>query len=337
MRYNDIEEQWDLTCGPEGRKGMKRLTLVLLSAVLIAMLTAGCAGQKKYRKTENTGSKADEYPYLVKTESAAWYLAKADIELLGEDDFYEGLYALLDDAEADMRDAREALKGYIPDDIPAVDIFTDFCGKAGISESANAYYNGRGNFIKLFNGWDNVRITLMHEYVHYLTMHCAQTPTLFGFWAEGVAEYVSGIVCKNRMARSQNMGFEIAGYPQIMWEQSWDDTEKCIDSKKLYFGLGALAANGGLIGQRYYAVMNETIVRTEEMDENLQPGELSLFEASGMIAYLVETYGRDTVFNNWNVVPIEMETVFGKTFSELYLEWAEWNAEQCGLMGIRFQ
>ena len=125
----------------------------------------------------------------------------------------------------------------------------------------------------------------------------------------------------------ENMGFEIAGYPRVMWDQSWDEAENCIDPRKLYFGLGTIAANGGLVGQRYYAVMNEMIVRTDEMQQDLQPQERSLCEASGMIAYLVDTYGKDTVFTTWSVDPDEMETVFGKPFSELYREWAEWNAE----------
>lgn len=57
-------------------------------------------------------------------------------------------------------------------------------------------------------------------------------------------------------------------------------------------------------------------------------------EASGMIAYLMETYGRDTVFGNWNLDPDRMDTVFGKTYSEIYREWAAWNEEQCKLLGI---
>ena len=318
------------------RTGIRLPALALLCAMLIAALVCGCAGRQGYKKAENTGDRADEYPYLVKTESATWYLAKADVELLGEDAFDKGLYAMLDDAEADMRDAREALKGFIPDEIPPVDIMTDFCGRSGIAESANAYYDGKGNFIKLFIGWENARITLLHEYVHYLTMHCAETPARFGFWSEGVAEYVATLVCKNRLARSENMGFEIAGYPPVMWDLAWDEQENCIDPRKLYFGLGAIAANGGLVGQRYYAVGNETIVRTEEMDADLQPGELSLCEASGMIEYFVKTFGKEIVFGNWNTDPNAMETVFGKPFAELYREWAEWNAEQCGPMGIRF-
>ena len=119
-----------------------------------------------------------------------------------------------------------------------------------------------------------------------------------------------------------------------MWDLAWDEAENCIDPRKLAIGLGALAANGGLVGQRYYAVMNEMIVRTEEMDQNLKPDELSLCEASGMIAYLVDEYGKDTVFGNWNVDPDDMATVYGKDFSELYRDWAAWNEEQCKLLGI---
>jgi hypothetical protein len=256
--------------------------------------------------------------------------------LLGEDAYYEGLYAVLDEVEADFADAREALKGYIPDEIAPIDIYTDFCGKDETAATANAYYNGSENYIKLFNGWKIVRISLQHEYVHYLTMHCAQNPTQFGFWAERIAEYVCNLICKNRLARSENMGFEIAGYPQAMWDLSWNEEENCIDPLKLSYGLGAIAANGGLAGVSYYAVMNETIVRTDEMEKNLKPSELSMFEASGMIAYLVDTYGRDTTFANWNIDPNAMEAVFGKPFSELYCDWAAWNAEQCRIMGMQF-
>ena len=43
-----------------------------------------------------------------------------------------------------------------------------------------------------------------------------------------------------------------------MWDLSWNEEENCIDPLKLSYGLGAIAANGGLTGVRYYAVMNDT-------------------------------------------------------------------------------
>ena len=315
---------------------MKRMIALLLATVLLSLPVISCAEQTGYQMEENTGWNKDSRPYIIRTPYAAWYISKADIELLGEDTYYEGLYAILDDAEADFADARAALKGFIPDEIQPIDIYTDFCNKAEASKTSDAFYRQLGNYIKLFNGRNSARVALLHEYVHYLTMHCAETYTQFGFWAEGMADYVANVVCKNRMGRSENMGFEMAGYPPMMWDLSWDEAENCIDPRKLNYGLGVLAANGGLVGVRYYAVKNETIVRTEEMDQNLKPQELSLCEASGMIAYLVDEYGKDIVFGNWDVDPDSVDTVYGKTFSELYRDWAVWNEEQCRIMGIQF-
>ena len=313
---------------------MKRIIALLLAALLLSLPVICCAEQTGYQKEEYTGWNKESYPWIIRTPNAVWYISKADIELLGEEAYYEGLYAILDDAEADFADARAALAGYITDEIQPIDIHTDFCNKAEKSKNAGAYYNGQGNFIKLFSGWNDARAALLHEYVHYLTMHCAQPRTRFGFWAEGMAAYVADHVCKNRLGRSVNMAFEKAGYPPVMWDLAWDEAENCIDPRKLDIGLGVLAAKGGLVGQRYYAAMNEMIVRTEEMDQNLKPDELSLCEASGMIAYLVDEYGKDTVFGNWNVDPDDMATVYGKDFSELYRDWAAWNEEQCKLLGI---
>ena len=315
---------------------MKRITAFLLAILLLSLPVICCAEPAGYQKEENTGWNKDSYPWIIRAPYAVWYISRADIELLGEDAYYEGLYAILDDAEADFTDARTALAGFVPDEIQPIDIYTDFCNKAEASKTADAFYRELGNYIKLFSGWNIARIALLHEYVHYLTRHCAHPGTQFGFWTEGMAEYVASVVCKNRLGRSENMGFEIAGYPPVMWDLAWDEAENCIDPRKLNFGLGVLASNGGLVGQRYYAVMNETIVRMDEIDRNLKPEELSLCEASGMIAYLVDTYGRDTVFTNWNIDPNAMETVFGKPFSELYREWAAWNAEQCRIMGMQF-
>lgn len=313
---------------------MKRIIALLLAALLLSLPVICCAEQTGYQKEEYIGWNKESYPWIIRTPNAVWYISKADIELLGEEAYYEGLYAILDDAEADFADSRAALAGYITDEIQPIDIHTDFCNKAEKSKNAAAYYNGQGNFIKLFSGWNDARAALLHEYVHYLTMHCAQPRTRFGFWAEGMADYVADHVCKNRLGRSVNMAFEKAGYPPVMWDLAWDKAENCIDPRKLDIGLGVLAANGELVGQRYYAVMNEMIVRTEEMDQNLKPDELSLCEASGMIAYLVDEYGKDTVFGNWNVDPDNMDTVYGKDFSELYRDWAAWNKEQCKLLGI---
>ena len=313
---------------------MKRMTAFLLAVLLLSLPLVSCAEQTAYPKEENTGRDKDSYPYIVRTPSAVWYLAKADIELLGENAFYEGLYAVLDDMEADFADARAALEGYIPEEIPPVDIYTDFCNKAELSKTFGAYYRSQFNYMKVFGGWDNAFLLLLHEYVHYLTMHCAESPVRFVFWEEGVPEYIAFYVCKNRLARSYYRSFDFSAASPETLEQVWDKAEDCLDPRRVCLADAACTARGYLVGTTYLAVKNELIERTAEIQNDPKPEDLNYEEASGMVAYLVETYGKDAVLGNWNLDPDRMDTVYGKTFSELYREWAAWNEEQCKQLGI---
>ena len=122
---------------------MKRITAFLLAVLLFSLPFVGCAEQTGYQKEENTGGNKGSYPYIIRTPSAIWYLAKSDIELLGEDAYYEGLYIVLEDMEADFADARAALEGYIPEVIPPLEIYTDFCNKAELSKTFGAYYRNQ--------------------------------------------------------------------------------------------------------------------------------------------------------------------------------------------------
>ncbi|MBQ1565550.1 MAG: hypothetical protein IIZ82_05415 [Clostridia bacterium] len=314
-----------------------RIVAWLLALLLLFGPFIGCsAGKQKYQVTENTEYNADVYPYVVKTASATWYLAKDDIELMGEDAFYEGLFALLDDAEEDFSDVREALKGYIFEEIPPVEIYTDFSNQAPLSETAAAYYNSMRNFIKLFYGWDAVRASLTHEYVHYLTIACADPATEYGFWVEGIAEYISHFVCKNRLARSVNGGLPAEEIEFARNNGAWDAEEDCMDLMRYFLGGGAIHSSEAMIGQPFYSVTAETIVKSERMLQEPEWFELSYYEACGMIAYLVETYGKDLVFTHWNIrpTPSRMEQAFGKTFVTLYHEWVDWDNAQLKMLGM---
>ena len=312
---------------------MKRI-LAFLLAILFSLPVISCAEQTGYQAEENTGRDRDSYPYIIRTPYAVWYVSKADIELLGEDAYYEGLYAILNDAEADFADARAALKGFIPDEIQPIAIYTDFCNKAEASKKADAFYRELGNYIKLFNGWETARAALLHEYVHYLTIYCAETPAQFHFWQEGVAEYISLFKCKNRLSRSVNMGFDLSTLNPAMLEQAWDQEDNCLNPRLVYLGFAALLIRGYGIREKYFAVKNEWIIRTEQIQENPMPDDLYFYEAAGMIAYLAETCGEGTVFGNWDIDPDSMDTVYQETFSELYHDWIAWNEEQCKLSGI---
>ncbi len=314
-----------------------RIVAWLLALLVLFGPFIGCsAGKQKYQVTENTEYNADVYPYVVKTASATWYLAKDDIELMGEDAFYEGLFALLDDAEEDFSDVREALKGYIFEEIPPVEIYTDFSNQAPLSETAAAYYNSMRNFIKLFYGWDAVRASLTHEYVHYLTIACADPATEYGFWVEGIAEYISHFVCKNRLARSVNGGLPAEEIEFARNNGAWDAEEDCMDLMRYFLGGGAIHSSEAMIGQPFYSVTAETIVKSERMLQEPEWFELSYYEACGMVAYLVETYGKDLVFTHWNIrpTPSRMEQAFGKTFVTLYHEWVDWDNAQLKMLGM---
>ena len=50
-----------------------------------------------YAIEENQQENKATYPYVVHTESSTWYLAKDDITLLGEEDYYAGLTEILED------------------------------------------------------------------------------------------------------------------------------------------------------------------------------------------------------------------------------------------------
>ncbi len=313
---------------------MKRIISLLLAVLLLsAVLTAG-AEEAGYVKEENTARDAVSYPYLIRTPSAVWHISKADIELLGEDAYYESLYAVMDLAEADFADARAALEGYIFDEIPPIDIYTDFCNKGELSFIAWAYYDDTRNEIRLFDGWIKACYALQHEYVHYLTMHCADPATPPYYWAESIADYITHYACKNRLARSVNMGRDVSRYLPEMREAIWDEEENCVDPRLLYMVNGIFCTRGYIIGEKYFDVRNQWMTRTEDLQGRLTPDMISYEEAAGIMAYLVDAYGKETVFGNWTADPKHLETVFGKTFKELYSEWAAWNEEQCLQAGI---
>lgn len=313
---------------------MKRITAILLAVLFILPSCIGCAEQAAYRREESAGRDKDSYPYIVRTPSAVWHLSKSDMDLLGEDAYCERLFSILDDMEADFAEARAALKGYISEDVPPVDIYTDFCNKAEASKAGDAFYRSLGNYIKLFKGWDTACACLLHEYVHYLTFHCAEPETQPGFWAEGIADYVSMYACKNRLSRSVNLGRDLSVQPPAMLEMAWDKTEGCLHPRLVWLGWAVIYARGYGVGQTYFAVKNEMVERTAELQDNPNPQDLTFYEASGMIAWLLETHGPETVFGNWDLDPEQMETVYGKAFPDLYRDWAVWNEEQCVLSGI---
>ena len=148
------------------------------------------------------GPTAESYPYILRTESAVWHLSADDMELQGEEEYCASLELLLQDLDADFAEARELLAPWIWEEIPPIDIYTDFCGHAERDEIFGAFYYGSRREIRLFHDWDLAARSLLHEYVHYLSFTCTDRPISEGLFGEGVAEYVSHFACRNRMDRN---------------------------------------------------------------------------------------------------------------------------------------
>ncbi len=305
---------------------------VLIDAVLDgANQREDCAAEQlgKYRVEENTAENKATYPYIVRTESSIWYLAKDDIALMGEDAFFDGLRGLLQYQDADFADARAALAGFIREETEPVEIRTDFCGKAGISELEiiGAYYNPRSNFIKVFRNWEVAKAALLHEYVHYLTMHSTNTPVTHGLFAEGIAEYISAIVCKNRMRRDFSQSLSEEEKIFLRARGAWDREEDCLDLRLYEFGMAETYAQGVQQGTEYLSTIDVPTIRTPEIEQNPTAENITHEEAACILAYLVETCSRGTVFSHLNMDPADMDKVFGETFADIYVHWKEWNSK----------
>ena len=296
--------------------------------------TSGLRTVGGYAVVENGNDLKVTYPFMVQTENTLWYLAAADMERMGEEAFYEGLADILQYVEADMSDARRALSGRIWAEVPPVEIRTDFCGKAEISQDAGAYYNGRANFIKLFYSWDMAKFSLLHEYVHYLTIHCTDKMTMHYFFIETVAEYVSKLLCENRMFRSIDL--VNSDQPQLKtFANIWGDfdaakyRDSCLSESDAF-------ARGLYDGQPYTCVGQYATVRlaTKRLPDHLY--ELSYAEAVSMALFLIEKSGEETYLDNWDMVDEEkLAGLYGYSVAELLAAWSEWNAQQCAARGLR--
>ena len=177
-------------------------------------------------------------------------------------------------------------------------------------------------------------MALLHEYVHYLSFCCAETPVSQGFWAEALADYVSKFVCENRMARAVNYGMGDEERQFYLTHGAADPETGELDIRRCYYGAAEMMNAEEVIGQRYLAVSNNYMVLTEQRREHATSTALSYYEAACMMEWLVENCGRETVFAHWTIDESEMPAVYGKSFSELYSAWRQYNSERCAALGL---
>lgn len=307
--------------------------LVLILCFSSRPITSG-SGESSIPLEENTSRTGVSYPYLVRTESATWYLSAADMELLGKDAYMDGLAVLLRNAEQDFADARAALAGCIDPEIPPVNIYTDFCGKAEAAAYSSAHYYDFDRSIRLFHGWDVSAVSLLHEYVHYLTFSCCESPIREGYYAEAVAEYVANFACHNACARIgyRNLSDEEKALAQA--RRIWDETEDSVDLVRLYIGTAEYMRSEYSVGERFSTVNGAPMDRTEQLIREPMYTTASFYEAGSMMCYLVERFGMEKIAAVWSHDPSDMWKDFGQRYRELYWDWAVWSSEKRIALGV---
>ena len=318
-----------------------RIAALLLALILCAGALSGCKAKERtvagYTVEKNEGRSAESYPYIVRTPHATWYLAAADIEQMGEEAYFAGLETILTNQEADFSDAIAALDGYLKEEIPSIDIHTDFAAKTERAKwnKAGAYYLGPDTGIYLYINWDVAGFALLHEYTHYLTMECCtfELRKDGGFWAEAIAEYISMLTCRNRMARAVRMTFGDEDFV-IAGQRGLLDADGTIDPKKVYCFQAAYYRSGAAIGEKYSAVSETPITMSERLLSHPMLTTISYFEAASFFNWLAEHYGKDLVFAHMTIGQEGFADVFGKDFETLFFEWAADNDTWCTENGI---
>ena len=313
-------------------KRYRYATAIMLAMILWLGCFAGCAKKDNARTIAGYALEPSEgaYSYVIHTPHATWHLAAADIEFLGEETFFEGLERILENQEADFSDAIAALDGYL-DEVPVIDIYTDFSGRTEEAKLGifDAYCRWNVPCIEVYQP-DGAFEALLHEYVHYLT-HCCMPCKIDGsFWSEAIAEYVSKFACKNRMLHS---AFTEEG-KTIYAEHGFADGDGDPNLKKIYCAAAAAFRDGSMIGQSFTVVSQASVQMTERMVEHPMLTMLSYQEAVCFFDWLVARYGKDLVFANMTIGQGGFRDVFGEDFETLFFAWAADNQAFCEENGL---
>lgn len=275
----------------------------------------------------NNEKMPDEYPYVLKDVEANWYFHPDDVNVYGYKMFISEYLIVEELMELDFAEVREFFAGYLTEDVPPVDICTMFSNEGIFT----GLYRINENHIELYYDWEQVKYVLVHEYVHYLTSGVMDMLSSTGTFAEGIAEEVATWGCTNHLRNLYMSNFY--DEEQMKTLHCWDENEERISDEGLIYASAHCYYAGYLIGKTYTTVEYKMTERDKVVR---QVGCLSYEEMTSLTHYLIEQYGRDTVYKAYCSFDCFQELV-GMDFQLLYEDWGEWNKEQCDNMGLQFE
>lgn len=274
----------------------------------------------------NNGGDTD-FPYVIKGELANWYFQKEDVVENGYKIFVEGCEAINPLMTADFSDAQQVLKAYTGDEVPAVDIYTVFTENEKYSAYSQyaAIYNPQSDGIFLFRDWEKTRENLLHEYVHYLTLGNGKIFSSASGLVEGWTEAVAVFSCENRMKTEYLTKYvseseeELASYQKV---GVWDEENNQVDLQKLCFYWGNYFVGADETFE--YGSLGQQIITKPEQ---ITLYALSYQAGASLAEYLTEQYGMDAVISAC-MEQGKIEELCGKSFEDIYNDWAVWNEEK---------
>ncbi len=274
----------------------------------------------------NNGGDTD-FPYVIKGELANWYFQKEDVVENGYKTFVEEREAINPLMTADFSDAQQVLKAYTGDEVPAVDIYTVFTENEKYSAYSQyaAIYNPQSDGIFLFRDWEKTRENLLHEYVHYLTLGNGKIFSSASGLVEGWTEAVAVFSCENRMKTEYLTKYvseseeELASYQKV---GVWDEENNQVDLQKLCFYWGNYFVGADETFE--YGSLGQQIITKPEQ---ITLYALSYQAGASLAEYLTEQYGMDAVISAC-MEQGKIEELCGKSFEDIYNDWAVWNEEK---------
>ena len=266
---------------------------------------------------------AEVYPFVIYGTDANWYFSHEDVRKQGYVDFITSYLEFAALAEQDFADAREFLKGHIPDETPPVKICVGFDQGNSISSWFSAqfqYADDSHNRIQLYHDWDAAAYSLLHEYVHYLRRE-DKLPS--AFCTEAITEEISTFECENRLRR-------LSGYDRENKEfhrdyGTWDEENDCVNYRNYEM---LIAANYYLgYSETYLSIAQYAVSHPEKMSWNY----LSYQEGACMARYMMELYGRDALLDC--SANADLDALIGKPVDTFYREFGSWLLAQRAVYG----
>lgn len=270
--------------------------------------------------TYNYYKEPSEYPYVIKGESANWYFSQTDVRDSGYLGFLDEYLKTVEIAEEDFAQARATLIDFLPKGLAPVDIFTAFYDQESFY---GALYFPTMQEIRSCSDWANLRYSLLHEYVHHLTLGQGKVFAECSGLVEGVTEEIATIECQNnlkQMAWAETMPEEDFEWVKSKGFLNLEDGTIMMDAYNYYWSKEFYEGN---VFTEYMGMNQMMVSYPEEMTLDA----LAYCAGASMTEYLIEMYGMRQVFEAC-MDEEGLEALSGRSFQELYDDWGKWNYQK---------